>query len=60
MGCYIDEDHEGKGITAMAFEVFCGHCFKEYNFAKLFLRTHETNIAAQRVAEKCGFEKEGL
>lgn len=58
-GCYIDEEYAGKGITAKAFEVFCEHCFKEYNFKKLFLRTHETNIAAQRIAEKCGFEIEG-
>jgi RimJ/RimL family protein N-acetyltransferase len=58
-GCYIDEKYEGKGITAQAFEVFCDHSFKEYGFKKLFLRTHESNIAAQRVAEKCGFEVEG-
>jgi ribosomal-protein-serine acetyltransferase len=59
VGCYIDSEYEGKGITAKAFEVFCEYCFKEYNFKKLFLRTHESNIAAQRVAEKCGFEVEG-
>lgn len=60
VGCYIDDEYEGKGITAKAFEVFCDHCFKEYSFAKLFLRTHESNIAAKRVVEKCGFEKEGM
>ena len=59
VGCYIDEEYAGKGITAKAFEVFCDHCFKEYNFKKLFLRTHKSNIAAQKVAEKCGFEIEG-
>lgn len=59
MGCYIDENFEGKGLTARAFEVFCNYCFIEYRFKKLFLRTHETNIAAQRIAEKCGFEVEG-
>jgi ribosomal-protein-serine acetyltransferase len=29
-------------------------------FCKTFLGTHQNNIAAQRVAEKCGFEKEGV
>ena len=59
VGFYIDESYEGKAITTKAFEVFCDHCFKEYDFKKLFLRTHETNVAAQKVAEKCGFEIEG-
>jgi ribosomal-protein-serine acetyltransferase len=59
IGCYIDEEYEGKGITSKAVKVFCEHCFTEYNFLKLFLRTHESNSSAQRVAEKCGFQIEG-
>ncbi len=60
VGCYIDELYAGKGITTKAFSVFCEFCFKAYGFEKLFLRTHETNTSARRVAEKCGFEKEGV
>jgi ribosomal-protein-serine acetyltransferase len=59
LGCYIDEDYAGKGITTGAFAVFCNYCFEEYKFGKLFLRTHHSNTAARRVAEKCGFEVEG-
>lgn len=59
MGCYIDEDYAGKGITTKAFRLFCKFCFAEYGFAKLFLRTHEKNAAARAIAEKCGFEIEG-
>ena len=59
MGCYIDEAYEGKGLTSRAFALFVDFCFAEYRFQKLFLRTHHSNTAARRVAEKCGFELEG-
>jgi RimJ/RimL family protein N-acetyltransferase len=59
VGCYIDEDYARQGITTKAFALFCDHSFTEYGFQKLFLRTHESNTAARRVAEKCGFEIEG-
>lgn len=60
MGSYIDSDYAGKGITTKAFSLFCDYCFSEYNFKKLFLRTHHSNKAAIAVAEKCGFEREGV
>lgn len=59
LGCYIDEEYERKGISTKAFEMFIKHCFNHYGFKKLFLRTHYSNIAARRIAEKCGFEIEG-
>jgi ribosomal-protein-serine acetyltransferase len=59
MGCWMDEAFSGKGISAKAFSVFCDFCFDEFQFEKLFLRTHETNMAARKLAEKCGFEIEG-
>ena len=58
-GCYIDQHYAGRGITAKAFSLFCDHSFNEYGFKKLFLRTHQSNIAARKVAEKCRFEIEG-
>ena len=60
MGCYIDEEYAGRGITTKAFSLFCEYCFREYKFKKLFLRTHQSNVSARRVAEKCGFEVEGI
>lgn len=59
MGCYIDEDYAGKGITTKAFSLFCDYCFDKFAFKKLYLRTHQQNVAARRVAEACGFELEG-
>jgi RimJ/RimL family protein N-acetyltransferase len=59
LGCYIDADYEGQGLTTKAFCFFCDFCFQEYGFKKLFLRTHPSNLSARRVAEKAGFELEG-
>jgi RimJ/RimL family protein N-acetyltransferase len=59
LGAYTDEHFAGTGLTTKAFAVFVNYCFTHFKFVKLFLRTHQNNTAAQRVAQKCGFEKEG-
>ena len=59
IGCYTDEKYAGTGLTSKVFTIFVEHCFKTYGFKKLFLRTHAANKAAQKLAEKCGFEIEG-
>jgi ribosomal-protein-serine acetyltransferase len=60
LGAYTNEHFAGTGLTSKAFAVFVDYCFAHFGFVKLFLRTHQNNTAAQRVAEKCGFEKEGV
>ncbi len=59
LGCYTDERYAGKGITTKAFSLFVGYCFDHFGFVKLFLRTHESNFAAQKLAERSGFQIEG-
>ena len=60
IGCYTDEQYAGKGLTTKAMKYFMDYCFDHFQFKKIFLRTHHTNKSAQIVAEKCGFEKEGV
>jgi RimJ/RimL family protein N-acetyltransferase len=60
MGAWMDADWAGKGVATKAFQHFCDYCFKTFGFKKLFLRTHESNGAAQRLAEGAGFEREGV
>lgn len=60
IGFFIDKKYAGKGITTKALNLFCGFCFTEQRFQKLFLRTHASNSPAKNVAEKCGFELEGI
>ena len=59
LGCFADEDYANKCIFKKALKVFVDFCFKSYGFNKLFLRTHESNYSARKVAEHCGFEIEG-
>ena len=59
IGCYADEKVAGKGVTTKAMKLFMDYCFENFNFKKIYLRTHQSNRAARIVAEKCGFELEG-
>lgn len=59
LGCYTDQNYAGKGITSTAFSLFVDYCFDYFGFTKLFLRTHESNIAAQKLAVNAGFQIEG-
>ncbi|RYY39221.1 MAG: N-acetyltransferase [Chitinophagaceae bacterium] len=60
MGGYLDIAVAGQGLATRAFRALCDHCFDTLGFAKLFLRTHVSNVPAIRVAEGAGFEREGL
>lgn len=60
LGCFIDEKYAGKGVSGKAMKQILPHLFEEYGFNKLFLRTHQSNAAARSLAEKCGFEVEGV
>ena len=59
IGFYIDEAYEGKGIISKAISKIIDYCFEDKGFEKLFMRIHPENLAAKKVAEKCGFELEG-
>lgn len=59
IGCYTDEQFAGKRITSRAMQLFVDYCFEHYKLKKIFLRTYQSNQAAQALAEKCGFEIEG-
>ena len=59
IGFYADEKSAGKGITTKAINLLIDFCFENFNFKKIYLRTHESNKAALSVAKKCGFELEG-
>lgn len=58
IGCYTDEQFAGKGITTKAIKLFVDYCFQKFEFKKIYLRTHSSNIAAQNVAKKCNFKYE--
>ncbi len=60
LGLFIDKDFEGKKVSSKALSLFTSYCFSDLGFKKLFLRTHASNFSAKKLAEKCGFEVEGI
>ena len=59
-GAYIDLKYSGKGIMRKSVTMFTDFCFDKYKLNKLYMRTHKNNIYAIKIAEKNGFEKEGV
>jgi RimJ/RimL family protein N-acetyltransferase len=60
LGCFIDLDYEGKGVSYKSLALVIGHLLTTHRFRKLLIRTHPTNLPARALAEKCSFEKEGV
>lgn len=60
LGCFIDKRYAGKGISKTAMQLVIGYLTHDLGFKKLFLRTHESNASARKLAESCGFEQEGI
>lgn len=59
-GCFMSSTHQGKNVATKAFAMVINYIFEELKFRKLFLRTQEKNGPARKLAERCGFEVEGL
>lgn len=51
---------EGRGLASEALGCALTFARDELKLRRLFLRIHPDNIASQRVAEKCGLQREGL
>jgi len=52
-------EDRGKGYTTEALRIFSAYLFELKPIPRLQLGTHADNIAARRVAEKCGYKLEG-
>jgi len=52
-------EDRGKGYITEALRIFSAYLFELKPIPRLQLSTHADNIAARRVAEKCGYKLEG-
>lgn len=52
--------HQGKGIASSAVAWAVDEAFRTHGMNKVFLRADPSNAASIRVAEKNGFQREGL
>ena len=57
---WIDKDFIGKGITTECVKKILDISFNYYNLNKVILIAADSNIASQKIAEKCGFKIEGI
>lgn len=60
LGFFIDKNYAGKSITTKALLNISEYLFNDLKFNKLLLRIHHSNNPSRGVAEKCGFELEGI
>jgi RimJ/RimL family protein N-acetyltransferase len=59
IGYIVDVDHEGKGYVTEAVMAALRFVFEHLGAHRLRLECDDTNLRSSRVAERCGFIKEG-
>ena len=57
---WLDRRYRGQGITSEALNLITDWAFSEQGMARVHLVTHVDNPGSQRVAERCGFQREGV
>jgi RimJ/RimL family protein N-acetyltransferase len=55
LGYWLSEDYWGLGIMTKAIEEIVNLAFEKFEINRIFVTPFETNIASQRILEKCGF-----
>ena len=60
IGYWCTKEARGRGITTRALRRLCRHAFGELELDRVELITDPENVASQRVAEKVGFQREGV
>jgi RimJ/RimL family protein N-acetyltransferase len=60
MGYWLAERARGRGIATEAVRLLAAWALDVLRIERLELMIHPENFASQRVAERCGFTREGL
>lgn len=58
LGYWLGEEYWGKGIVSGAIKQVIDFAFTTYDINRVFARPFGTNVASQKVLEKCGFKLE--
>lgn len=56
----IAPDRQGRGYGGLATRLAINYAFRVLNLYKLYLLVDIDNVAAIRIYEKCGFQREGV
>jgi RimJ/RimL family protein N-acetyltransferase len=60
IGYWVARQARGRGVATVALRRICRFAFDELGVQRLELVTDPDNRASQRVAEKAGFQREGV
>jgi RimJ/RimL family protein N-acetyltransferase len=60
VGYWLTPAARGRGIASHAVRLLAGWAFEGLRIARLELTCGPDNVASQRVAERCGFVREGV
>jgi RimJ/RimL family protein N-acetyltransferase len=60
IGYWVAREARGRGVATAALNALCRWGVDELDLKRLELVTDPENLASQRVAEKAGFEREGI
>ena len=60
IGYWLAPRARGRGVTPHAVRLLAGWAFRDLDVARLELTCGPDNVASQRVAERCGFTREGV
>ena len=60
VGYWLAPAARGHGYTTMAVRLLCGWLFETLDLGRIELTTDPENAPSQRVASRCGFQREGL
>ena len=59
IGYFVDVIHEGKGYVTEAVKAALEFCFTRLNAHRLRINCNELNRRSWKIAERCGFVREG-
>jgi aminoglycoside 6'-N-acetyltransferase len=59
IGYFVDKDHEGQGYVSEAVTAVLRFLFGHLKAHRVRLECDDTNLRSYRVAERCGFVREG-
>jgi len=60
IGYWLAETAQGKGIVTTSVKSLCHLAFKKHGFHRIELKAAVKNPKSQAIAERCGFQKEGV
>lgn len=60
IGWFLDKDHQDRGFATEAVRASLTFLFEDLQAHKVEVRVREPNVRSFKLAERCGFVKEGL